>query len=176
MKDEKKNRKNEDLEEDQLDVDETNGDELDEDLEKKEDVQLEKLKAESEEYKSSYKRALADYQNLERRVREERRDLIRSANKELVLRLLPVLDILTLASAHSEDQGLHLSIQQFLDVLKSEGVERIVTKDKQFDPHIMEVIDTVEGEDGKVIEEVRSGYMLMDKVLRPAQVKVGKSQ
>lgn len=120
------------------------------------------------------KRVLADYQNLQKRTLEERKEWIRSANKDLLLRLFPVLDTLILASKHSEDKNLQVSTQQFLDVLKSEGVERIETVGKQFDPSVMECITTEEGEEGKVLEEVRTGFMLGDKVLRVAQVKVGK--
>jgi molecular chaperone GrpE len=90
------------------------------------------------------------------------------------LKLLPVLDTLVLAQKHLNDKGLELSIQQFLDVIEKEGVKQIETKDKEFNPHMMEVIEIVDGEDGKVLEEIRAGYMLYDKVLRPAQVKVGK--
>ncbi|MDP3988220.1 MAG: nucleotide exchange factor GrpE [Candidatus Levybacteria bacterium] len=123
-----------------------------------------------------YKRALADYQNLEKRVSEERKEWVKITNKELITRLLPVLDTLELANKHVDDEGLKLSIKQFLDVLKSEGVEKIQTLGLSFDPHTMECLDTTEGEENKVVEEVRAGYRIFDKVLRPAQVRVGKSK
>lgn len=133
----------------------------------------EHLKKRVEELDNSYKRALADYQNLQKRVLEERSDWLRIANRELLLRLLPVLDTLILAQIHIQDDGLKVTIGQFLDTLKAEGVVKIETKDKDFDPQLMECIASIEGEEGKVIDEVRSGYMLYDKVLRPAQVRVG---
>lgn len=120
------------------------------------------------------KRALADYQNLEKRVVEERSSFIRSANRDLILRLLPVLDTLMLAQKHVVNEGLTLSIQQFLDAIKDEGVERIVTEGKDFDPALMECINTQEGQEGKVLFEVRTGYTLHGTVLRAAQVTVGK--
>ncbi|RJQ35902.1 nucleotide exchange factor GrpE [Candidatus Microgenomates bacterium] len=132
------------------------------------------LKEKIEEFENKYKRALADYQNLEKRTFEERREWIRTANKELILRLLPVLDTLVLVNKHVEDQGLKLAIQQFLDLLKTEGVVKINTKDKDFNPEEMECVQTKEGEEGKVLEEIRAGYIIGDKVLRPAQVVVGK--
>jgi molecular chaperone GrpE len=61
-----------------------------------------------------------------------------------------------------------------LDTLKTEGVEKIETVGREFDPHVMEAVDTVEGEDGKVIEEIRPGYKMQEKLLRPAQVRVGR--
>lgn len=130
----------------------------------------------SEELENKYKRALADYQNLEKRVKEERSNWIKTANKELILRLLPVLDTLILAGQHVQDQGLKLGIQHFLSVLKSEGVEKIETVGKQFDPATMECIEIVSGEEGKVLEEIRAGYKVNEQVLRPAQVKVGKGE
>lgn len=141
---------------------------------KKHDAKEEELKKRIEELENQAKRALADYQNLEKRVAGERNEWIRGANRDLLLRVLPVLDTLILALEHSQDQSLQVSVQQFLDVLKSEGVERIKTEREAFNPQTMECVATGEGEDNTVLEEIRAGYMLNDKVLRPAQVKVGK--
>ena len=134
------------------------------------------LKEKVEELENQVKRTLADYRNLENRVQNERGEWILKANKQLLLNILPVLDTLVLASKHSKDQSLALSLQQFLDILEKEGVKRIETESKSFDPVLMEGIGAVEGEEGKVIEETRHGYMLYDKVLRPAQVQVGKGK
>ena len=127
-------------------------------------------------WEEKYKRALADYQNLEKRAVEQRREWIMSSNRELLLRIMPVLDTLLLAKEHSDDQSLKVSAQQFLDILKAEGVVRIETVGQDFDPHIMEAVSTAEGEDGKVVKEVQAGYLLHDKLLRPALVTVGKKQ
>lgn len=143
-----------------------------ENTEEVKDRNLEKI----EELENQTKRVLADYRNLENRVQNERGEWILKANKSLLLNILPVLDTLMQASKHSKDQSLVLSLQQFLDILKKEGVVKIETIGKNFDPTLMEGIATVEGEDGKVIQEARSGYMLYDKILRPAQVAVGSSK
>ena len=140
------------------------------------DGEVEKLAQEMEDYKSKYMRAIADYQNLEKRSREERIEWIKSAGKNILLKMLPVLDTLMLASKHSQDQNLLVSIAQFLDALKEEGVTRIETKGKKFDPMLMEAIQAVEGEEGKIVEEIRVGFMLHDKLLRPAEVTVGKKE
>jgi molecular chaperone GrpE len=121
------------------------------------------------------KRALADYQNLEKRIAEEKSSWIKASNKNLLLKLLPGLDSLLLAEKHTQDEGVKIAIKHFIDGLENEGVKKIETVGKDFDPNLMEAIATKEGENGKVIEEVRSGYMLFDSVLRPAQVIVGKS-
>ncbi len=139
---------------------------------------IETLKKKVEEFENKYKRAMADYQNLEKRVREERNNWILKANKNLLLHLLPVLDTLVLAEKNSkvQDQGLSIGIKQFLDVLENENVKRIETIGKNYDPHLMECIDTAEGEVDKVLKEFRSGYSLYTEVLRPAQVQVGRKK
>ena len=121
------------------------------------------------------KRALADYQNLEKRIAEEKNSWIKAANKNLLLKLLPGLDNLILAEKHTQDEGVKISIKHFLDILEQDGVKEIETVGKDFDPNLMEAIGTQNGEEGKVLEEVRAGYMLFETVLRPAQVIVGKS-
>lgn len=162
-----------------------NGEELiekqDELEEIEEDSELEQLKLRVEQAENSHRRALADYQNLQKRVSDQRSELILSANRDLLLRILSVLDTLVLANQHVENEGLKVAINQFLDVLKSEGVTRIKTEGAEFNPHTMECVAVVEDPsassgqaENKIIEEMRAGYMLNDKVLRPAQVKVGK--
>jgi molecular chaperone GrpE len=121
------------------------------------------------------KRALADYQNLEKRIATEKSSWILASNKNLLLQLLPGLDSLLLADIHTQDEGVKLSIKHFLDILENAGVTKIETIGKIFDPNLMEAITTQVGEDGKVLEEVRTGYMLFETILRPAQVVVGKS-
>lgn len=138
-----------------------------------EDNEKEELRQQAVEYETKYKRALADYQNLEKRVAGQRFELLQSANRELLLRLLPVLDTLILANQHVQNEGLKVSIQQFLDTLKAEGATRIETVGKEFDPNTMECITTEPGDENRVLEELRAGYMLNEKVLRAAQVKVG---
>ncbi len=132
------------------------------------------LRQKIEERENSFKRALADYQNLQKRTAEERLNWLRIANKELLLRLLPILDTLMLAYKHTASEELKVSISQFTEVLKAEGVKKIDVEDRGFDPHLMEVVEAIEGEDGKVLGEVRAGYMVHDKLLRAAQVRVGK--
>lgn len=129
-----------------------------------------------EEITNQLKRALADYQNLEKRVLGERAAWIMSANKDLILRLLPGLDSLILAEKHTEDEGVKLSVKHFLDSLKAEGVEKIETENAGFDPNLMEAVTTAEGEEGKVVEEIKSGYTLNGEVIRPAQVVVGSAK
>ena len=136
--------------------------------------ELEKCEEKAQNLENQVKRALADYQNLQKRVQEERISWIKTANKDLIARFLPILDTLMLAQKHVKDQGIELSIKQFLQALQDEVVEKIQTEGKQFDPHTMECVQLEEGEDGKVLEEIRAGYTIEDRAIRPAQVKVGQ--
>lgn len=129
-----------------------------------------------ENLENQLKRALADYQNLEKRISQEKSSWVRSANKDLILRLLPGVDNLLLAEKHTNDEGVRLSIDHFLDILEKEGVEKIETEGLDFDPNLMEVVETRPGEDGRVLEEVKSGYKLFGEVIRPSQVVVGKGE
>jgi molecular chaperone GrpE len=134
-------------------------------------------KEESEDFKNlenQLKKALADYQNLEKRIAEEKSSWIKTANKQLLLKLLPAVDSLMLAEKHTKDEGVAMSIKQLLVAFENEGVNRIEVLGKNFDPQTMECVHTVSGEDGKVVEEIKPGYKLHDTVLRVAQVAVGK--
>lgn len=122
------------------------------------------------------KRAVADYRNLEKRVEEERRELIKYANRELLSTLLPAFDTLFLAEKYVQDDGLKLTIKSLSDSFAQVGVQRVETVGKDFDPHTMECVETVDGEENKVIDEVRPGFLLNEKLLRPAVVKVGKGK
>lgn len=137
--------------------------------------EVKRLEEKAQENEDKYKRALADYHNLQKRTQDERFELIRSANKDLLLRILTVLDTLMMASQHIQDKNLEVTVNHFLDILKSEGVTRIETVGKEFDPMLMEAIATEEGEEGKVINEARAGFLLNEKLLRAAQVTVGTS-
>ena len=134
----------------------------------------EESKEQLKNLENQLKRALADYQNLEKRITSQKSEWIKIANKELLLRLLPGLDSLVLAQKHTQDEGIKLSIKHFLEILEGGGVKKIETEGKDFNPNLMEAVSTEEGEEGKVIGELRTGYTLNGQVLRPAQVIVGK--
>lgn len=127
-----------------------------------------------DQWKDKYVRALADYQNLERRAQEEKEATRIFAAEVILSRLLPVVDTFGKAKEHLQDAGLDLAFRELEAVLKEQGVERIETTGRAFNPHEMECIEVVEGKDNEVIEEVVPGYRFRGKVLRVAHVKVGK--
>ena len=137
--------------------------------------EIESLKQQIEEFKNKYLRALADYQNLEKRVGDERFELMKMANKNLLIKILPFLDNLEKAEIFVKDEGLKISKEHFLQILKEVGLEEINLLNKDFDPNLAEAIDIVPGiEDNKVVEVLRKGYMYEGKIIRVVQVKVSK--
>ena len=126
------------------------------------------------DWKSKYLRALADYQNLEKRTQEEKQEIRKYAAENIAARLLPALDTLTKASVHIKDTGLEMALKELHAVLSEQGVEKIEVVGKPFDPRQMECIEVVAGVDNIVVEELLPGYRLHDKIVRIAQVQVGK--
>lgn len=133
------------------------------------------LKNQLEEIKAKYMRALADYQNLERRTQEQIRNIYKSANKELLLKIIDILDQMEQANIFIEHDGLKLIIANVKKILSSEKVTPIEVINKSYDPHTAECIEVVNGEqDNQVVREVRKGYKLHDTLLRPSRVVVSK--
>lgn len=124
-------------------------------------------------YKDQYLRALADYQNLEKRTEERTAEIRRYAAKSVLGDFLVVLDTLEKAEKHLQDAGLSLGVKQFRDTLSRHGVTRMEVTGKLFDPNIMECVETGHGKHLHVISEVLPGYVLGDQVLRIAKVVVG---
>ena len=133
---------------------------------------------EAEVLKNQLARALADYDNLLKRVEREKEGLEKIVGLRLILRLLPILDNLRQAQNHLKDAGLAITIGEFESLLKDEGIEEIkVTKGDEFDHNLHEVTEVVENsqEENKIEELVLSGWRFTDgTVIRHAKVKVGK--
>ncbi|MBI3620479.1 nucleotide exchange factor GrpE [Candidatus Roizmanbacteria bacterium] len=139
-------------------------------------TEVERLKKENEEWKNKYLRALADYQNFEKRVRDEKNELIKIGVLNTVLRLLPFLDHIEKAEIFIKDAGLKMIREQFYGMLKEIGVEELPVAGKVFDPHLAEAVEVVPGEKANtVIGVFRKGYQFQGRVLRVAQVKVSKT-
>lgn len=138
-------------------------------------AELESLKSEIFNLKSSLARALADYANLEKRFARDSSSIVRFANANLVEKLLDIRDHLGLASVQIKDQSLTMILNSLDKLLVEEGVTEVKT-DGPFDPACMECHETAPGAKDQVLEVVRRGYRLHDRVLRPARVVVGSGQ
>ena len=137
---------------------------------------IEILEKKVEELEECWKRALADYKNLEKRVQEDKDSWKFFANEKLIRRILPVIDNLERLKKHLDDKGLDLIIRDMVSGLKEFGVGEINSEHAEFDPMLMEALEIVAGEKNKVVETVSKGYLLNNKLLRPAVVKVGNGQ
>jgi molecular chaperone GrpE len=141
----------------------------------KHEDELKKLQQELQEWKAKYLRALADYQNLEKRISQNWEEQTKYAAEKIIYDLLSVYDTLEKAKVHLQDKGLSLGVGSFWAVLENNGLAKIEVLGKKFDPNFMECVEVVASDkEGEVVEEVRAGYTLWGKVIRVAQVKVGK--
>jgi len=145
------------------------------DKQKKKDNKENKKKKEEkkENFEESYKRALADYQNLLKRQVREKEEFVKYANEQIIIDFIPVYDNLKTSLEHIEGdknpwiEGVKYVIKQFNDILKANGVEEIKTIGEKFNH---ETMDAVEGKGDKVVKQIKSGYKLHGKVISPAKV------
>lgn len=139
--------------------------------------EVDALKEEVEQYKTKYLRAIADYQNFERRMMEQQKELRNIIKADVIQMFLPTLDTLHKAEMFIKDPGLKMVMDQFNQTFEQAGVKEMDLVGKEFDPHMAEVIDVVEGEEDNIITEVlRKGYTLNGNVIQHAQVKVSKKK
>jgi molecular chaperone GrpE len=149
------------------------------------DGELERARKLVDEQRALYVRTLADFDNYKKRVDREMRSRSDLGRREVLKRLLSVLDSLQRAAAFRDNgappeqlvDGLLATVKQFETVLEAENVRPIETVGKPFDPSIAEAVATVADAsvpDGTVLNEARRGYAIDDDVLRPAQVVVAK--
>jgi len=144
--------------------------------------QLAEAQAQALEYKDGWQRALADFQNYKRRTDSEKAEAYQSAIGTVVRRYLPVLDDLERAlAARPEDlpwvNGIDLICRKLQTILENEGIKRIEAQGKPFDPNFHEAIgqEVMPGvEPGTVITVMQQGYMLGERVIRPAVVRVAQ--
>lgn len=140
---------------------------------KKPDAKVKKLEGQVADLENKWKRALADYDNLVKRINREKQEFVELANAGLILKLVEVLPSLERAEKHLKDAGLNLAITHFKKILKEEGIEEIDCSGKSFEAQKMECVEKVKDKENQVIEVVNKGYLMHGRVLRPAQVKVG---
>src|SRR5699024_77316 len=144
----------------------------------------EQLKQETTQLKDRMLRIQAEYDNFKRRTNEERHEERKYQSDKLEISLLSVLDNFERAlqvEITEENKGLMDGMQmiynQFAEALQSEEITAINAVNEQFDPNIHQAVMQVEDESVEsniVVEELQKGYMLKDKVIRPAMVKVNK--
>jgi molecular chaperone GrpE len=149
------------------------------------EAELAKAQGQAEEYLDQWRRTAAEFANYRKRQERDQAEFIRQANATLIVKLLPVLDDFALAfehipaeeANHSWVEGFTLIYRKLQAILEQEGVTPIETVGQPFDPTLHEAVTHEESEEvasGHVIAEVRKGYRLGDRVLRPALVRVAR--
>jgi molecular chaperone GrpE len=154
------------------------------------DQLIEKIKATQGEAGKNfdlYLRSRAEIENLKRRFQREKEDLSKFANEVLIKQLLPVIDNLEKALEHAQGQdtldalkeGVRLTLKGLKDVLSKEGLEEVKAEGAPFDPNYHEALMQKEDDSvpsGTVIQACQTGYILNERLVRPALVVVSKGK
>ncbi len=145
---------------------------------------LEEARREADSYRDSLARWQADYQNLKKRNQRRMEQLRNELRGETVCRFLPVIDELQLVLESTSDRpedpvrkGVEMVLARAEDALADMGVCILSCVGEEFDPHLHEAMDYVPVDDcpdGQIIEEIRAGYEMEDRLLRPARVRVAR--
>ena len=143
--------------------------------------QLKDVQAQADEYKDGWQRSVADFANYKKRVDQEHGQTYRNAVADIARRYLPVLDDLERAlqdkPADPWANGVELIYRKLRTILEAEGIQRMEAEGQMFDPNFHEAMSQEPGsglESGQIIEVVQQGYMLGDRVIRPAMVRVAQ--
>jgi molecular chaperone GrpE len=138
---------------------------------------------ERDDYRDRLLRSIAEFDNYRKRIERERKELADFVSFEILHDLLPLVDDLERALAAADGTqtvatyraGVELILKQLAELLRKKGVTAIEAKGADFDPHVHQAVATEASDahrDNEVIEELRRGYRLGDRLLRPAMVKV----
>ena len=144
--------------------------------------QLEEVRAKASEYKDGWVRSQAEFQNYKKRIERDNELMYASMKGDIIKKMLPALDDLerALQNRPAEDawaNGIELIARKLQNILESEGVRRIEANGAAFDPTFHEAIThepSADIESGYVIAVVQNGYMLGERVIRPALVRVAQ--
>jgi molecular chaperone GrpE len=148
-------------------------------------AELEQLGAKSEEYLDGWQRERAEFANYRRRVERERETSQQNITGNIVRRYLEVVDDLERALKNRPNEGdgaawaegIELIYRKMLNLIEAEGVQPMEAEGQLFDPNLHEAIsheDDPDRESGEIIQVIKSGYTLGDRVLRPALVRVAR--
>lgn len=147
-------------------------------------LELEKAKAQSDDHLNGWKRAKADYINFKRETEKKQREIIEFANAALLLEIFPLVDQFKQAFKHLPKDleksdwvaGIKHIQSNLKKLLNDLGITEIPTIGEKFNPEFHEAIGEVESDQdkGTIVEEVKTGFKINDKVIQPAKVKIAK--
>ena len=147
------------------------------------EAKIAELESALAEAKDRHLRLAADFDNYKKRVRQEQMETIQHASADLIARVLPVLDDLHNVLEHKPEgideswvKGLELSVRKLEEALGTHGLQPIDAVGAQFDPKLHEAVGHEESREPEdtVVSELRRGYRVRDRVVRPALVKVAR--
>ena len=147
--------------------------------------ELARLRLQADEYLDGWQRARAEFANYKKRVEREQSSAYQTAAAAIIKHFLGILDDLERALKNRPKEGdgaawaegIELVYRKLVSILESEGVTQMQTDGQMFDPNLHEAIlseDSDQHESGQIIEAVQQGYLLGDKVVRPAMVRVAR--
>ncbi len=147
--------------------------------------ELEEIRSKANEYLDGWQRARAEFANYKKRVDRDQAQTYQVAAGNIVRRFLDVLDDLERALKNRPEngdgavwaEGIELIYRKLLNMLEGEGVKPMEIDNDFFDPNLHEAVvseENSEYESGQIIEVIRQGYMLGDRILRPAMVRVAR--
>lgn len=163
-----------------MNYEELSREELIEALETLEKEALE-LEQERDEWEEKAKKARADFENYKKEEDERKQRWEKNAQEKLAEDMIEIMDNLERAIASADEnsgvvQGVKMVADQLFEELRKRGLEKIDAEGEEFDPELHKAVDTEEHEkDNHVLEQKRKGYMFDEKVLREAEVIVGKN-
>jgi molecular chaperone GrpE len=136
---------------------------------------VKKEKKNLEDIENQLARALADYDNLRKRVEREKEELEKLAGIKFAIKVLTIFDMLEEAQKHLKDSGIALTLEEFIKILREEGIEKIKAEPgDKFDEELYEAVEVIkDGKGGKIADVVLTGWRFINgPVIRPTKVKV----
>ena len=150
-------------------------------------AELKTQAAKAKDHWEALVRTTADFDNFKKRAARERQDAVKFANESLLQKLIPILDTFDMAltaavnakegTAQSLQTGVSMILSQFRNTLTDAGLEEVDAAGKPFDPNFHEAVsqqETADAPEGHVVQQLRKGYKLKERLLRPATVIVAK--
>lgn len=130
-----------------------------------------------EELTALLKKVQADFENYKKRVEKEKQDFVQHASQEIIKELLPVIDSFQLALKHSDNQDIKMLYAQLWQILNLQGLKQIKALNQAFDPFLHQALmqENSDKPENIVIEELQTGYVFKDIVIRHSKVKVSKA-
>ena len=144
---------------------------------------IKELTDKTKELTNSLQHLQAEFENYKKRTEREKQDIVRYSSQNLIIKLLPIIDSFEIALENHKDknkfiEGMKLVFSQFYSTLEKEGLKQLNPLNEKFDPYNHEVLIHEENDkpDNSIVEVLQKGYILNDKVIRHAKVKIAKNK